>query len=132
MYKMTKTYTDFDGVERTEDFYFNLTAAEISEMQLTTEGGLDVYIKRIIDAKDNKSIILLFKDLVLKAYGKKSDDGRRFIKTDEVREEFAQTQAYSDIFMELASNDEVATKFINGITPQDLQQQQKNIPGPRA
>lgn len=130
MYKMTKTYTDFDGVQRTEDFYFNLTAAEISEMQLTTEGGLDVYIKRIIDAKDNKSIILLFKDLVLKAYGQKSDDGRRFIKSDTVREEFSQTQAYSDIFMELATDETAASKFINGITPQDVQQ--KNIPGPKA
>lgn len=130
MYKMTKTYTDFDGVDRTEDFYFNLTAAEISEMQLTTDGGLDVYIKRIIDAKDNKSIILLFKDLVLKAYGIKSDDGRRFIKSEQVREEFSQTQAYSDIFMELASNEASATKFINGITPQESKQ--KNIPGPQS
>lgn len=127
---MTKTYTDFDGVTRTEDFYFNLTAAEISEMQLTTEGGLDTYIKRIVDAKDNKSIILLFKELVLKSYGKKSDDGRRFIKNDEVREEFAQTQAYSDIFMELATDETAASKFINGITPQEAQQ--KNIPGAKA
>lgn len=128
---MTRTYVDFDGVTRTEDFYFNLTLAEISEMQLTTEGGLDTYINRIVDAKDNKSIILLFKDLVLKSYGKKSDDGRRFIKNDEVREEFSQTQVYSDIFMELATNEEAATKFINGITPQDAQPP-KNVPGQKA
>lgn len=130
MYKITKTYEDFDGTSRTEDFYFNLTQAEIAEMQLTTDGGLDVYIKKIIDAKDNKSIILLFKELVLKAYGVKSDDGRRFIKTEEVRDDFSQTQAYSDIFMELATDTDAASKFINGITPQEAQQ--KNIPGPKA
>lgn len=129
MYKMTRTYTDFDGVERTEDFYFNLTAAEISEMQLTTDGGLDVYIKRIVDAKDNKSIIMLFKDLVLKSYGEKSDDGKHFVKNDQVREAFAQTQAYSDIFMELATDDKAASKFINGITPTEAKQ--KNIPAPQ-
>lgn len=130
MYKITKTYEDFDGTSRTEDFYFNLTQAEIAEMQLTTDGGLDVYIKKIIDAKDNKSIILLFKELVLKAYGVKSDDGRRFVKTEQVRDDFSQTQAYSDIFMELATDTDAASKFINGITPQEAQQ--KNIPGPKA
>lgn len=127
MYKITKTYTDFDGVERTEDFYFNLTEAEISEMQLTTDGGLDTYIERIVNAKDNKAIIMLFKDLVLKCYGEKSDDGRRFMKSKEIRESFAQTQAYSDIFMELATDDKAATKFINGITPTN--RREKNAPG---
>lgn len=131
MYKMTKTYTDFNGIERTEDFYFNLTAAEISEMQLSTDGGLDVYINKIVDAKDNKAIVHLFKDLVLKAYGEKSDDGKRFIKSDEVRESFSQTQAYSDIFMELATDADAATNFVNGITPPQPHNQQKNIPAPQ-
>lgn len=129
MYKMTKTYTDFNGVQRTEDFYFNLTAAEIAEMQLSADGGLDTYIQKIVDAKDNKAIVALFKELVLKAYGVKSDDGKRFIKNDEVRDAFSQTQAYSDIFIELATDADAATKFVNGITPQQVQQ--KNIPAPQ-
>ena len=117
MYKKTVTYTDFDGVERTEDFWFNFTKAEITEMQLMTDGGLDKYLERIIKSKDNKAILTAFKELVLKAYGVKSDDGRRFIKNDEIRAEFAQTEAYSDIFIELATDEEAASAFINGVTP---------------
>lgn len=117
MFKKTVTYTDFDGVERTEDFWFNFTKAEITEMQLMKDGGLDKYLERIIKSKDNKAIITAFKDLVLKAYGVKSDDGRRFIKNDQLRAEFAQTEAYSDIFIELATDEEAATAFINGVTP---------------
>lgn len=129
MYKITKTYVDFNGVERTEDFYFNLTKAEVAEMQLTTDGGLDAYIQKIVDAKDQKAIIEIFKELVLKCYGEKSDDGRRFVKNDEIREAFSQTQAYSDIFIELATDDKAAAAFVNGITPSDLQQ--KNVPAPQ-
>lgn len=129
MYKITKTYVDFNGVERTEDFYFNLTKAEVAEMQLTTDGGLDAYIQKIVDAKDQKAIIEIFKELVLKCYGEKSDDGRRFVKSDEIREAFSQTQAYSDIFIELATDDKAAAAFVNGITPSDLQQ--KNVPAPQ-
>lgn len=117
MYKKTVTYTDFDGVERTEDFWFNFTKAEITEMQLMTDGGLDKYLKRIIKSKDNKAILTAFKELVLKAYGVKSDDGRRFIKNDKIRAEFAQTEAYSDIFIELATDEDAASAFINGVTP---------------
>lgn len=117
MFKKTVTYTDFDGVERTEDFWFNFTKAEITEMQLMKDGGLDKYLERIIKSKDNKAILTAFKDLVLKAYGVKSDDGRRFIKNNQLRAEFAQTEAYSDIFIELATDEEAATAFINGVTP---------------
>lgn len=117
MYKKTLTYTDYDGNERTEDFYFNFSKAEIAEMQLSEDGGLAAKIEKIVNAKDNKAIIAMFKDIVLKAYGVKSQDGRRFIKTTEVKEEFTQTEAYSEIFMELAFDADAAAEFINGITP---------------
>lgn len=117
MYKKTLTYTDYDGNERTEDFYFNFSKAEITEMQLSEEGGLAAKIEKIVNAKDSKAIINTFKDIVLKAYGVKSADGRRFIKNQEVRDEFVQTEAYSEIFMELAFDSNAAAEFINGITP---------------
>ena len=117
MLKKTITYVDYDGNERTEDFYFNLSKAEIAEMELSTAGGLDKMINRIIAEQDGKRIIELFKNLVLKAYGKKSDDGKRFIKSKELAEEFSQTEAYSDLFMELATDAEAAAAFVNGIVP---------------
>ena len=118
MLKKTVTYTDYNGSERTEDVYFNLTKAEIMEMELTTVGGLSAMIEKIVAAKDGPTIIKTFKDLVLKAYGEKSADGRRFIKSPEIAEAFSQTEAYSQIFMELATDDEAAAKFVNGIIPE--------------
>lgn len=120
MLKKTITYKDFNGVERKEDFYFNLSKAEIMEMQFGTVGGLDVMLKKIIDAKDVKSIMDTFKMLILKAYGIKSDDGRRFIKSEEIAKEFEQTEAYSILYMELASDDNAAAEFVNGIIPKDV------------
>lgn len=120
MLKKTITYEDFNGIERKEDFYFNLSKAEIMEMQFGTVGGLDVMLKKIIDAKDVKSIMDTFKMLILKAYGIKSDDGRRFIKSEEIAKEFEQTEAYSILYMELASDDNAAAEFVNGIIPKDV------------
>lgn len=120
MLKKTITYEDFNGVERKEDFYFNLSKAEIMEMQFGTVGGLDVMLKKIVDAKDVKSIMNTFKMLILKAYGIKSDDGRRFIKSEEIAKEFEQTEAYSILYMELASDDNAAAEFVNGIIPKDV------------
>lgn len=117
MFKKTVNYTDYDGNERKEDFYFNFTKAEIVEMQYSEVGGLQKMISNIIAADDKPRLISLFKDLVLKAYGQKSPDGRRFIKNQELRDDFAQTEAYSIIFMELATNDKAAQDFVNGITP---------------
>ena len=117
MLKKTITYTDYDGVERKEDFYFNLNKAELIEMELGTNGGLAKRIQKIVDSQDVTAIIKIFKDLVLKAYGVKSDDGKRFIKSKELSEEFAQTEAYANLFMELASNADEATRFMNGILP---------------
>ena len=117
MLKKTITYTDFNGMERSEDFYFNLTKAEVMEMEMSTVGGLSEMIQRIIAAQDTPSIIKVFKDLVLKSYGEKSADGKRFIKTPEITEAFSQTEAYSVLFMELATNADSAAAFVNGIIP---------------
>lgn len=117
MLKKTITYTDYNGVERTEDFYFNLTKAEIMEMEMSTSGGLTEMINRIVAAQDAPAIISVFKKLMLKAYGEKSPDGKRFIKSDKISEEFSQTEAYSQLFMELATNADEASKFVNGIIP---------------
>lgn len=123
MLKKTITYTDYDGVERTEDFYFNFTEAELMEWQLVTNGGLTSYVQKIVDAKDQPRLITLFKELLLKAYGIKSDDGRRFIKSEKISEEFSQNPAYSIIYMELVSDDKLAADFVNGIIPAKLSEQ---------
>ena len=117
MLKKTITYKDQNGVERTEDFMFNLTKAEILEMQLTKDGGMDAAIKKIVDAKDAPEIMKVFKDLILKSYGIVSDDGRRFIKSKEISDSFAQTEAFSMLFMELATDTDAASAFVNGIVP---------------
>lgn len=117
MYKKTMTYVDYNGVEKKEDFYFNLTQAEIMEMELGTTGGLSEMITKIVDTKDAPSIIKIFKELILKAYGEKSLDGKRFIKSEELSTAFSQTEAYSQLFMELATNADAAAAFVNGITP---------------
>lgn len=115
-------YTDFNGVEREEEFMFNLTEAEITEMELTTDGGLSDSIKKIIAAQDTPQIIKVFKMLLLKSYGEKSADGRRFVKSEKLSEEFSQTNAYSQLFMKLATDDKAAVAFINGIMPDSMQE----------
>ena len=117
MLKKTIIYTDYDGNERTEDFYFNLSKAEVLEMELGTTGGLSATLNRIISERDQSRIISYFKEIVLKAYGKKSPDGRRFIKTPDLTAEFAQTEAYSNLFIELAFDADKAAEFVNGIIP---------------
>jgi hypothetical protein len=117
MLKKTISYTDYNGVERTEDFYFNLTKAEVMEMEMGTVGGLSEKINKVIASKDPATIIIIFKDLVLGAYGEKSADGKHFIKNDEIKIAFSQTEAYSDLFMLLATDAKEATSFVNGIVP---------------
>lgn len=132
MLKKKVTYTDYNGVERTEDFYFNLSKAEIMELELGTTGGFAEMIQKVVAAQDGPTIVKIFKDLVLKAYGEKSADGKRFVKSDEIATAFSQTEAYSQIFMELATDADAAAKFINGIVPKDMAdevaKQQKNNP----
>ena len=121
MLKKTINYVDYNGVERKEDFYFNLTKAEVTETELSVDGGLSQMIEQLVNAKDNKQIIALFKEIILKAYGEKSADGRRFIKSKEISEAFSQTEAYSELFVELALNEDEAAKFIKGILPANLE-----------
>lgn len=132
MIKKTVTYTDYNGIERTENHYFNLSKAEVMEMEMSTNGGMAESIQKIVDAKDAPSIIRVFKDLVLKAYGVKSDDGRRFMKTkpdgSRYADDFKETEAYSQIFMELATDADAAAKFVNGIVPADLAQKAAALP----
>lgn len=120
MLKKTVTYVDYNGVERTEDFYFNLTKAEVAEMELSVQGGFSKMLEEIVASKDNVQIVNLFKQMVLKSYGEKSPDGRRFVKSDEIAQAFAQTEAYSEIFMELALDEKKAADFVNGIMPANL------------
>ena len=120
MLKKTVTYVDYNGMERTEDFYFNLSKAEVAEMELSVQGGFSKMLEEIIASKDNVQIVNLFKQMVLKSYGEKSPDGRRFIKSEEIAQAFAQTEAYSEIFMELALNEDKAAEFVNGIMPANL------------
>lgn len=117
MLKKTITYTDYLGNQRTEDFYFNLTQAEVMEMELSRTGGLTAMIEKIVAEQDHPKIIKVFKELVLKAYGQISPDGRKFVKNDEVRDDFSQTEAYSMLFMELALDAKAAAEFVNGIVP---------------
>lgn len=120
MLKKTITYTDYDGNERTEDYYFNLSKAELLEMEMSTNGGLEKFCQKIIAEKDTKRMMEMWKELILKSYGEKSLDGKRFIKTQELVDSFTQTEAYSELFMELASNADTAAAFVKGIIPKNL------------
>jgi predicted CopG family antitoxin len=120
MLKKTMTYTDYNGVSRTGDFYFNLSKAELIEMSYSVEGGLDEYIRKIIDENDYSKLLSYFKKLVKMSYGEKTTDGKRFIKSEELTEAFTQTEAFSDLFVELATNAESALEFIRGIIPADI------------
>ena len=123
MIKKTITYSDFNGNERTEDFYFNLTKAEITKMELSTKGGLAEMIQRIVAAQDTPAIIEVFEDLIKRSYGVKTPDGRGFVKKADDLEAFMSTEAYSQLFMELATDADAASKFVNGVVPADMAKQ---------
>lgn len=127
MIKKTLKYIDFNGNERTEDFYFHLTEAELTEWELSIDGGLTGVITRIINSQDQKQMIEIFKSLLMKSYGEKSADGRRFVKNQDVLDSFMQTQAFSDIYMELATNDKAASEFVNGLMPESVKQKMKSV-----
>lgn len=120
MLKRTVTYTDYNGIERTETFYFHYTEAEILDMEMSVEGGLAERIQRIIDAKDQTSLMKEIKKFVLDAYGVKSDDGRRFMKNDEIRTAFVENPAYSEIWLELLSDENIASAFVNQVVPENM------------
>lgn len=127
MLKKTITYTDYDGNPRTEDFYFNLTKTELVKMQLENGGAFADKIRAIIKAKDTAEIIKLFEEITLKAYGVKSPDGRRFMKNPVATQEFIETPAYDELYMELISDPEKFAAFINGLIPADLAEQVKHM-----
>lgn len=127
MLKKTITYTDYDGNERTEDFYFNLSKAEVLEMEMGTNGGMTNLIKKIVAEQDMERISKTFKDIIMKAYGEKSLDGKYFEKSPELSTKFSQTEAYSELFLELLDPDKAA-QFINAILPQDQNAAQAAAP----
>lgn len=133
MYKKTITYTDYNGVERTEEFLFNLSKAELAEMELSKVGGYKAYIEQIIKSDDREEILDTFKTLILNSYGEKDESGKRFIKSDELSTAFSQTEAYSNLFMELITDADAAAAFVNGIVPPEIRQEsekaQKQLKG---
>ena len=126
MYKKTIECTDFDGNKIKDDYDFNFTKAEILEFDNSEIGGMEQYIERIQKEKDNTKLFKLFKDLILKAYGEKSQDGRRFIKSEEKAIEFSQTEAYSELVMELVSDVDAAAEFVNSVCASVLKDQKLN------
>lgn len=119
MIKKTITYTDYNGNQRTESFWFNLTKAEVTRMEMSVQGGMAEMIDRIIDAQDAPSLISTFETMIQKSYGVKTPDGRGFVKRPEDLEAFMATEAYSELFMELVTNATAAAEFVNGIMPND-------------
>lgn len=117
MLKKTITYTDFNGNERKEDFYFNLTKAEVVEMEMGVNGGYSEMLQRIVAAQDAPTIMETFKNFIKKSYGIKSLDGVRFEKSEEISNAFMQSEAYSVLFMEICTDADAAAKFVNAILP---------------
>lgn len=127
MYTTTINYEDYDGNQRTVEAHFHLNKAELLELQVSWDGGLEKVLKKIIEEKDQKRMIEMFKMIILKSYGEKSLDGNRFIKSPEITEAFTQTEAYPELFMRLATDDKAAAEFINGIMPKGLQEEVKKL-----
>lgn len=128
----TIKYVDYNGTEREEKFMFNLTKAELMELEMGTTGGLAEQIQKVIESQDSATIIKIFKDLILKAYGEKSADGKRFIKVNDegvkLAVGFSQTEAYSQLFMKLATDAEAAANFVKGIVPSDIDTSNVQLP----
>lgn len=120
MYKKTVEYTDFDGNARKEDCYFNLSKPELAKLQLSENGGLDKVITRFIQEQDTSKLVGFIDDFILLSYGKKSDDGKMFMKSEEISNMFKSTGAYEVIFMELVSDTQNVINFFKGVLPKDL------------
>ena len=130
MLKKTITYKDlFTEEEVTDDFFFHLSKAELVELELSHKDGLSEALQRIIAAEDGKGIVTEFKKIILMSYGKRSEDGKRFVKNANVREEFESSEAYSTLFMELVTNTDSAIEFINGIIPQGMAEEAAKVTG---
>ena len=125
MIKKTITSIDFDGKERTEDFYFHLTEQELTEWEFSIDGGMSGVLTRLMQTEDKKTIVRLIKEIIMKSYGVKTPDGRGFVKNEKVLSDFMSTQAFSDLYMELALDDKAASEFVNGVLPASLMTQAK-------
>lgn len=121
------TYTDYDGNERTESFYFNLNEAEITEMQYEQAGGLKAWLEKISEEKNTVEIMKEFKKIILRAYGEKSADGKRLVKGEEISKAFTQTEAWNQLFLEFINGgDKAMFEFINGILPANWAEKAQN------
>ena len=120
MYKKRITYTDYDGYTRTEDFYFNLTQAELIKMEVSQTGGMQKYLQTIAKTEDKKALYDLFADLVHRSYGVKSDDGTRFIKNEALATDFEQTPAYDELMVSFFQDENAMSDFVSGISPRAL------------
>jgi hypothetical protein len=120
MLKKSIKYTDYNGNDVVEDFYFHLSKAELVELELVEKDGLAASLQKIVAEEDRQKIVESFKKIILMAYGERSADGRRFVKTEELKAEFQQTEAYSELFIELATNADAASEFIRGVIPANL------------
>lgn len=127
MYSRKVKYEDYDGNQREVECFFNLNKAEVLELQMSWDGGLEKVLKRIIEEHDQKRMIEMFKMIMLKSYGQKSIDGNRFIKNEQLTEEFTQTEAYSELFMLFATDADAASEFVNGILPKSLLDEAKKL-----
>ena len=130
MIKETITYVDYDGNKRTEDHYFNLSKAELTELQLSKKGGFHAYLTRIINSNDTPEIVKIFKEIITMSYGIKSDDGKKFVKKAEYVEDFLQSEAYSEFLMKIMGEEGEAAKFINGLMPSELMSEIEKMGGP--
>lgn len=130
MIKETITYVDYDGNKRTEDHYFNLSKAELTELQMSKKGGFHSYLTRIMTSNDTPEIMSVFKEIITMSYGRKSDDGRRFIKNKELLDDFLQSEAYTEFLMKIIGSEGEAAKFINGLMPSDLMSEIEKMGGP--
>lgn len=120
MFKKKITYTDYNGQERTEDFYFNLSKSELIMLESTTPGGYTAMLQRIIDSKDNMQLMKIFTDLIKMSYGVKSNDGKHFVKNDQVVEDFLNSAAFDQMFTEFFTDENAAANFTKGIIPQEI------------
>lgn len=127
MLKKTMTFVDYEGNERTEDHYFNLTKSECLKMEMSTNGGMTKLIRKLIDTQNMPEVMKIFEDILFKAYGEKSMDGRQFIKSPELSTAFSQTPAYDQLFCTLCTDANEAAKFINAIIPNEAGQSGNNV-----
>lgn len=125
MHKEVITYTDYNGIERTEEFYFHLSKAKIVEMEASEVGGYGEMLKRVIDSKDGPTIMKVFKKFILDSYGVKSADGKRFMQSEEISKEFEETEAYSELFMALCTDADKASRFVNEVLPLTAEQRKQ-------